>query len=98
VRHAVQGVFFQTTALLRWVVYGGFGVAAAGAVLGMYLVVSRVTGHAYPGWTSLMVALLVIGGLIILTTGVIGLYVGEIFNEVRARPLFVIDEELGPKQ
>lgn len=94
VRHAVQGVFFQTTALLRWVVYGGFGVAVAGAGLGIYLVVSRITGHAYPGWTSLMVALLVIGGLIILTTGVIGLYVGEIFNEVRARPLFVIDEEL----
>jgi glycosyltransferase involved in cell wall biosynthesis len=92
-RHAVQGIFFQTTALLRWVVYGGFGVALAGALSGVYLVASRVTGKAYPGWTSLMVMLLVIGGLVILTVGVIGLYVGEIFHEVRGRPLFVIDEE-----
>lgn len=95
-RHAVQGVFFQTTALLRWVVYGGFGVAVSGAALGLYLVVARATGKAYPGWTSIMVVLLVLGGLGILTAGVIGLYVGEIFKEVRGRPLFVIDEETSP--
>jgi polyisoprenyl-phosphate glycosyltransferase len=93
-RHAIHGVFFQTTVLLRWVVYGGFGVAAAGAVLGLYLVVARLTGTAYPGWTSIMVVLLVLGGLGILTAGVVGLYVGEIFNEVRGRPLFIIDEEI----
>jgi polyisoprenyl-phosphate glycosyltransferase len=92
-RHAVQGVFFQTTALLRWVVYGGFAVAVAGGALGIYLVVARLTGKGYPGWTSIMVLLLVLGGLGILTAGVIGLYVGEIFNEVRGRPLFIIEEE-----
>ena len=86
-------MFFQTTALLRWVVYGGFGVAASGAILGLYFVIARLTGEGYPGWTSIMVVLLVLGGLGILTAGVVGLYVGEIFHEVRGRPLFIIDEE-----
>jgi polyisoprenyl-phosphate glycosyltransferase len=93
-RHAVQGVFFQTTALLRWVAYIGFGVAVLGGLSGIYLVVARASGTAYPGWTSIMVLVLVLGGLGILTSGVVGLYVGEIFNEVRGRPLFVIDEEI----
>ena len=38
--------------------------------------------------------LLLIGGLITVSTGVTGLYIGRVFNEVRRRPLFVIDEEM----
>jgi polyisoprenyl-phosphate glycosyltransferase len=95
IAHAVEGVFFQTTVLLRWVVYIGFGLAAIGAVASVFLVVERLSGNAYPGWTSLFVLMLVIGGVIIVSTGVTGLYIGKVFDEVRARPLFVIDEEVG---
>jgi polyisoprenyl-phosphate glycosyltransferase len=95
VAHAADGIFFQTTALLRWVVYVGFGVAAIGAGAAVFLVVQRLTGEAYPGWTSLFVLTLVVGGIIIVSTGVTGLYIGKVFDEVRARPLFVIDEEVG---
>jgi len=66
------------------------GVGAA-----VYFVVARASGNAYPGWTSLVVLMLLIGGLITISTGVTGLYIGRVFNEARERPLFVIDEALG---
>ena len=93
--HALGGMFFQTTILLRWVIYLGFFLAALGLGAAAYFVVARISGTAYPGWTSLVVLLLVIGGLITISTGVTGLYIGRVFNEARERPLFVIDEEIG---
>jgi polyisoprenyl-phosphate glycosyltransferase len=92
-RHAVEGVFFTTTVLLRWVVYFGFVVSLCGAGSAVYLVAARATGHAYPGWTSLFVLVVVLGGVIIVSVGVIGLYVGQVFDEARDRPLFLIDKE-----
>jgi len=93
--HALGGMFFQTTVLLRWVIYMGFALAFLGVGAAVYFVVARISGNVYPGWTSLVVLLLVIGGLITISTGVTGLYIGRVFNEARGRPLFVIDETLG---
>ena len=93
--HALGGMFFQTTVLLRWVVYSGFLLALLGVGAAVYFTAARVAGNAYPGWTSLVVLLLVIGGLIIISTGVTGLYIGRVFSEVRERPLFVIDRSSG---
>jgi dolichol-phosphate mannosyltransferase len=94
-RHAFQGIFFQTTVLLRWVVYSGFLVAAAGAGTAVYFAVARLAGTAYPGWTSLIVLMLLLSGVIIVSVGVVGLYLGEVFDQVRGRPLFLIDAEVG---
>lgn len=93
--HALGGVFFQTTILLRWVIYVGFFLAALGIGAAIYFAVARISGNAYPGWTSLVVLLLLIGGLITISTGVTGLYIGRVFNEARERPLYVIDQEVG---
>jgi polyisoprenyl-phosphate glycosyltransferase len=92
VGHALEGMFFQTTVLLRWVVYFGFALALLGVGAAAYFAAQRLGGQGYPGWTSLAVLLLVIGGLIILSTGVTGLYIGRVFEQVRRRPLYVIDE------
>jgi polyisoprenyl-phosphate glycosyltransferase len=92
IAHAFQGMFFQTTVLLRWVIYSGLVLAFVGACAAVYFVVARVRGVVYPGWTSLVVLQLLIGGLVVISTGVAGLYIGRIFDEVRERPLFVIDE------
>jgi glycosyltransferase involved in cell wall biosynthesis len=93
--HALGGVFFQTTILLRWVIYLGFFLSALGLAAAVYFVAARISGNIYPGWTSLVVLLLVIGGLITISTGVTGLYIGRVFNEARERPLYVVDEEIG---
>ena len=90
-RHAVSGVFFQTTNLLLYIVYLGFIVAGVGVLGAIYLVYLYVVAHPPAGFTSVMVLVLVVGGFIITSTGVTGLYIGRVFQQVKGRPLYVID-------
>jgi glycosyltransferase involved in cell wall biosynthesis len=95
VRVALDGMFFRSTVLLRLVVLLGFVVAFAGIVVaafevGDYFLEPEKT---VPGYTSLIVLLLVLAGFIIVSVGVVGLYVGRIFEQVKNRPLFLIDRE-----
>ena len=91
-RLAGDGLFFQTTALLRWVIYLGFAVASAGAMLAVYYVAVRLGGSTPPGFTALAVLILVMSGFVITSIGVTGLYVGRIFDQVKGRPLYVVAE------
>jgi len=91
VRHAFDGMFFQTTALLRWIVYFGFLVSASGVLLAGYYIYEFFAHSIYPGWTSLVVLMLLLGGFTILSSGIAGLYIGKIFEQVKDRPLYVID-------
>ena len=95
VQHAFDGLVFQTTKLLRWIVYVGFVVAVLGVLLAAFFTYSWAANSPYPGWTSLAVLLLVLGGFILLSLGVTGLYIGKIFGQVKMRPLYVVDEEQG---
>jgi dolichol-phosphate mannosyltransferase len=90
-KHALDGVFFQTTVLLRWIVYLGFALASLGTVFAAYLAIARLSGTAFPGWTSIVVIMLLGVGFIIITTGITGLYIGKVFDQVKDRPLFIVD-------
>jgi polyisoprenyl-phosphate glycosyltransferase len=50
------------------------------------------------GWTALMIVLLLIGGLLLISLGIIGEYIGRIYNEVKQRPLYITDESIGLKE
>jgi dolichol-phosphate mannosyltransferase len=91
---ALDGMFFRTTVLLRWIVFLGFVVAAAGGLLGVYAVYARYVEDSPPGYTSIVVLLVLLSGFIIISLGVVGLYVGRIFDQVKGRPLFVVDEQI----
>jgi polyisoprenyl-phosphate glycosyltransferase len=91
---AVEGMFFQTTILLRWIVFLGFFVALAGGLLAAYFVYTYFTSTPLPGYTSLAVLMLLLCGFIIVSIGVIGLYVGKVFEQVKGRPLFLIDRQV----
>jgi glycosyltransferase involved in cell wall biosynthesis len=93
-RHALEGLVFQTTTLLRWIIYLGFLVSAAGVLLAASLLYVYFTLTPPPGWTSLAVLILILGGFIIISTGVTGLYIGKIFEQVKDRPLYVIDKRI----
>lgn len=90
---AFDGMFFRTTVLLRLIVLLGFLVATAGAGLAAYAVYARYAEDSPPGYTSIVVLVLVLSGFIIISLGVVGLYVGRIFDQVKERPLFVVDED-----
>ena len=91
---AADGLFFQTTSLLRWIVYMGFGLAGTGAALALYVIYIYFTASVLPGWSSLIIINLLIGGFITISSGIVGLYVGKIFEQVKHRPLFLIDQKV----
>jgi glycosyltransferase involved in cell wall biosynthesis len=93
-RFALDGLFFQTTTLLRWIIYAGFGISASGAALAGYYIIHYFVSGSYPGWTTLGVLVLLLSGFIIVSTGVTGLYIGKIFTQVKGRPLYVVEEEV----
>ena len=94
VRLGLDGMFFQTTTLLRWIVYAGFLIAAFGLILAGVIGISHFSSDPLPGWTSIVVLVLCLTGFIIVSTGVTGLYIGRIFEQVKGRPLYVIDEDV----
>lgn len=94
VRVALDGMFFRTTVLLRWIVLLGFVVALLGGLLAVYAVYARYVEGSPPGYTSIVVLLVLLSGFIIISLGVVGLYVGRIFDQVKGRPLFVVDEQI----
>ncbi|MDQ6835710.1 MAG: glycosyltransferase family 2 protein [Actinomycetota bacterium] len=94
-RVALDGMFFRSTVLLRLVILAGFLVAGVGVAVAVFEVADYVAGpnQTVPGYTSLAVLLLVLAGVIIVSVGVVGLYVGRIFEQVKDRPLYLIDAE-----
>ncbi len=94
-RVALDGMFFRSTALLRLVVMVGFLVALAGAGLAVFEVVDYFASPRgrVPGYTSLAVLVLLLGGVVIVSVGIVGLYVGRVFEQVKNRPLYLIESE-----
>ncbi len=99
IRVAIDGMFFRSTVLLRLVVLLGFVVALIGVVVAGFEVADYFieAQKRVPGYTSLAVLLLVLAGFIIVSVGVVGLYVGRIFEQVKDRPLFLIDRQTARK-
>ncbi len=90
---AMDNIVSQSNKLLRMSIKFGFGLASFSALYAIYLVIKYfVTDEIVPGWTSVMVSIYFIGGLLFANLGLIGLYIGKIFDETKGRPLYVIDE------
>ena len=79
--------------LLRLIVIRGFVISLAGGVFAAYAIYARIVDELPPGYTSIVVLLLILSGFIIISLGVVGLYVGRIFDQVKGRPPFVVEED-----
>jgi glycosyltransferase involved in cell wall biosynthesis len=93
---AIDGITSASTLPLRVWSYLGAFVALGALGYAIYIIIVTLTsGIDVPGYASLMVALLFLGGLQLLSLGVLGEYVGRILTETKARPLYVIRERIG---
>jgi glycosyltransferase involved in cell wall biosynthesis len=93
---AIDGITSASTVPLRiWSYLGAFVALGALAFAGFIVVRTLTTGIEVPGYASLMVAILFLGGLQLLSLGVLGEYVGRILTETKGRPLYVIRERIG---
>ena len=80
---------------IRFMSYAGFIVALAGFLYALVVVVNALVGKPSPGWSSLMIVLLLVGGLQMLMMGVLGEYVWRALDEARNRPRFIVEDEVG---
>ena len=62
--------------------------------IGIYVVHALIVGTAVPGWSSLILSIWLVGGFILISLGIVGTYLGQIYSEVQRRPLYHIAEIL----
>ena len=93
---ALDGITASTTMPLRIWTYVGAFIAAMAFLYALFLIIyTMVFGADMPGFASIMVAVLGLGGLQLLSLGIMGEYVGRIATEVRGRPLYVVSSTVG---
>ena len=96
IRLSVDGLTGFTTWPLRAVSFMGFVLACFALLYGAYLTaVYLLYGHVISGWTTIAVGLMGFSGIQLLSLGVVGEYVGRIFEEVKARPVYIVKRALG---
>jgi dolichol-phosphate mannosyltransferase len=95
-RLAFDGIFSFSNLPLRLATILGLTVSAAAFLLMVTILWLRLfTDRAILGWASLMTSVLFLGGVILVTIGIIGEYTGRIYDEVKRRPLYVVAERVG---
>jgi glycosyltransferase involved in cell wall biosynthesis len=93
--YGLNALFAFSNAPLRLATWMGLIVAAGGAILALvYTYLKYVVGGAVPGFTGLLTVVLFLGGVQLITLGVIGEYIGRIYSEVKRRPRYVVGESL----
>jgi glycosyltransferase involved in cell wall biosynthesis len=96
IRLSLDGLTAFTTFPLRAVSVTGFVLALLAFGYGLYLTASYfMYGTDLGGWTTIVVSVMGFSGIQLISLGIVGEYVGRIFEEVKARPLYVIKRELG---
>ena len=96
VRFALNGLISFSSVPLQLASYLGFIVSSVSFIYIAYAVWLKLfTDRTIPGWTSVMVAVLFLGGVQLLCLGIVGEYIGRIYEEVKQRPLYIVDEAGG---
>jgi len=97
-RFALDGITAFSDVPLKAATVGGFTVSGIAFLLVLYTLYSRfVTHHYEPGWPSLMVSILFLGGVQLIAIGIIGEYLARLGANVRQRPLYIVSENNLPR-
>ena len=92
-RLALDVIVSHTTRPLLFSAVLGFGMAGVSFMAIVYFVIRYfLFGFGVAGWASTMASVWLVGGMILGTLGVIGLYLGKVFEQVKGRPLYVVAE------
>lgn len=93
---AIDIIVSQSYKPLRLSIKFGFFVSFVSLFYGVWLIIRRfIWTIPVEGWTSVMVSMYFIGGLLFANLGMLGLYIGKIFEQSKGRPLYVVDEKVG---
>ena len=95
---AIEGITSLSTKPIKLITGLGFFIFFISIVVLVYSLVRYFTGHTIPGWTTTVLSVWAIGGLIMISLGVIGEYVGKIYLETKNRPRFIIESYVGDEE
>ncbi len=90
IHFAIDGITSFSSRPLRMAAYAGVVVSLLGLLYALYAIIRHFCGATIQGWTSLLITVLLLGGVQLLSLGVIGEYIARIFNESKSRPLYFI--------
>jgi glycosyltransferase involved in cell wall biosynthesis len=95
---ALNGLTSFSIAPIRVISILGFLAFLFSCLAGGYAIIQKLLGHTLTGWTSLMASIWFIGGLLLMSMGLIGEYIGNIYEEVKKRPKYIIESDLFSEQ
>jgi glycosyltransferase involved in cell wall biosynthesis len=97
-RFALDAITSFSHLPLQLATWLGFAVSAFAFFYILVVLALKLAGISWPGYTSLMAAILFLGGVQLLMVGLLGEYVGRIYDEVKHRPLYLVAEEVGEER
>jgi dolichol-phosphate mannosyltransferase len=92
IKFAFDGITSFSTAPLKLATWSGYGASLLSFLYLGSVFVQKLLGYTVQGWATIMVALLFLGGVQLVCIGILGEYLGRIFNEVKPRPMYVVEE------
>ncbi len=95
---ASEGITSFSVQPLKVISWLGIFIAFLSLAGLLYALISKWTGNAVSGWTAIVCSIWFLGGLQLLCIGVVGAYIGKIYNEVKARPRYIIEENTLEKE
>jgi len=95
IKLATTSLLYFSTKPLKIATAFGFVSVAISLILAVWSVLGKIMGytHANSGWTSLFVLIIFFGGVQLLTIGIVGSYIGNLFDEIKNRPEYIIDKK-----
>ena len=94
---AWDGITSFSVKPLRMICILGFIILFISIGIMIYSLIRHITGNTVSGWTFLSISIWFIGGLQMISTGIIGEYIGKVYNETKARPRYIIEDNLEEK-
>ena len=91
---ALQGWTSHSDKLLKFSIYVGFALSLITFLTSIVVIIRYFTEGLQPGWPSLFIAIMFSTGLILMSIGVTGIYVGKIFEQTKNRPLYIVDHKI----
>ena len=91
---ALDGVTSFSVVPLRIIAIGGMLITLGALAVAVFIVFSALRGDVVPGWASTVLPIYVLGGIQIMTIGLVAEYIGKIYSEVKQRPRFISEQEL----
>ncbi|WHZ24620.1 MAG: Glycosyltransferase [Nitrospira sp.] len=93
IRFALDGITSFSSIPLKMATIMGYLTSLVAFAYACSVIVQKFMGYTVQGWATIMVGLLFLGGVQLICLGILGEYIGRIFNETKGRPLYIIDHE-----